>query len=35
VHCISGEGENSCPWCGSVANYSMSDEEFDINRTLG
>ena len=35
VHCISGEGENSCPWCGSVANYGMSDEEFDINRTLG
>ena len=35
VPCISGEGENSCPWCGSVANYGMSDEEFDINRTLG
>ena len=35
VHCISGEGENSCPWCGSVANYTMSDEDFDINRTLG
>jgi von willebrand factor type A len=35
VHCISGEGENECPWCGTVANYGMSSEDFDINRTLG
>ena len=35
VHCIVGEGTNSCPWCGTVANYGMSDESFDINRALG
>ena len=35
THCISGVGENTCPWCGTTAFYGFSDEDFDINRTLG
>ena len=35
THCISGVGENTCPWCGTTAFYEFSDEDFDINRTLG
>ncbi|MFV0178666.1 VWA domain-containing protein [Empedobacter falsenii] len=35
IHCISGEGLNTCPWCGTEAFYGSSDESFDINRTLG
>lgn len=35
IHCISGNGEASCPWCGNVGFYGQSDGYFDINRTLG
>lgn len=35
THCISSVGENTCPWCGTTAFYAFSDEDFDINRTLG
>lgn len=35
THCISGGGEATCPWCGSVGFYGFSEEDFDINRTLG
>lgn len=35
IHCINGSGANICPWCGNEGFYGMSDEEFDINRTLG
>ncbi|MDO4880381.1 MAG: TerY-C metal binding domain-containing protein [Capnocytophaga sp.] len=35
IHCIAGEDSNSCPWCGIVAEYGLSEESFDINRTLG
>ena len=35
IHCISGEGHAKCPWCGSEANYGISEGGFDINRTLG
>ena len=35
VHCISGEGENTCPWCNTTAYYGATDEDFNINRTLG
>lgn len=35
VHCISGEGEAQCPWCGNVGFYGYGSNNFDINRTLG
>ena len=35
VHCISGEGENTCPWCNTTAYYGATNEDFNINRTLG
>lgn len=35
VHCISGTGEATCPWCGNSGTYGLSDEGFDINRGLG
>ncbi|KQT24010.1 hypothetical protein ASG22_08275 [Chryseobacterium sp. Leaf405] len=35
IHCLSGEGVSTCPWCGTTANYGFSSEGFDINRTLG
>ena len=36
VHCISGSNEMvTCPWCGNSSHYGFSDEDFDINRTLG
>ncbi|EHQ42783.1 TerY-C metal binding domain-containing protein [Myroides odoratus] len=35
VHCISGDGYNTCPWCGNEGHYGLSDSDFDINRTLG
>ncbi|KPH13767.1 TerY-C metal binding domain-containing protein [Chryseobacterium sp. ERMR1:04] len=35
IHCIKGEGESLCPWCGTSAYYGFSSEGFDINRTLG
>ena len=35
IRCIAGEGESTCPWCETTAYYSSSDEDYDINRTLG
>lgn len=35
IHCISGTGEATCPWCGMVGVYGRSSEKIDINRTLG
>lgn len=35
IHCIQGDGQATCPWCGNTGYYGMSDEGFDINRTLG
>lgn len=35
VHCISGLGEATCPWCGETAFYGAGEGGFDINRTLG
>lgn len=35
VHCISGDGENKCPWCGQTSFYAAGDGDFGINRTLG
>lgn len=35
VHCISGTGEATCPWCGNTGFYGVSDGDFDINRGLG
>ena len=35
IHCISGQGESKCPYCGNVGYYGVSEGGFDINRTLG
>lgn len=35
IHCISGDGPATCPWCGNTGYYGMSEGGFDINRTLG
>lgn len=35
VHCISGDGEATCPWCGNTGFYGQGEGDFDINRTLG
>lgn len=35
IHCLQGEGHNTCPWCGTSDFYGFSSEGFDINRTLG
>lgn len=35
IHCIQGDGEAHCPWCGNTGYYGMSEGGFDINRTLG
>ncbi|APU96294.1 VWA domain-containing protein [Sphingobacterium siyangense] len=35
IHCIKGDGENTCPWCGNIGFYGASGGGFDINRTLG
>jgi len=35
IHCISGNGEATCPWCGNIGFYGQGDGDFDINRTLG
>lgn len=35
IHCISGQGASKCPWCGNEGYYGISDESFDIGRTLG
>ncbi len=35
IHCISGDGEATCPWCGNVGFYGRGEGNFDINRTLG
>ncbi|MFB2119801.1 TerY-C metal binding domain-containing protein [Parapedobacter sp. 2B3] len=35
IHCISGDGEATCPWCGNTGYYGRGESGFDINRTLG
>lgn len=35
IHCISGDGEATCPWCGNTGFYGTGEGGFDINRTLG
>lgn len=35
IHCISGDGEATCPWCGNQGFYGQGGGNFDINRTLG
>ncbi|WP_407533229.1 TerY-C metal binding domain-containing protein [Elizabethkingia anophelis] len=35
IHCISNMGSNTCPWCGNTGFYGHSEEDFNINRTLG
>lgn len=35
IHCISGDGEATCPWCGNSGYYGQGEGNFDINRTLG
>ena len=35
IHCISSDGEATCPWCGNLGYYGIGDGNFDINRTLG
>jgi uncharacterized protein YegL len=35
IHCLSGPGAQTCPWCGIESSYGIGKEGFDINRTLG
>lgn len=38
IHCIGGDGESTCPWCGKTATYGVcdaSDGGFDIGRGRG
>ncbi|MGV4413191.1 TerY-C metal binding domain-containing protein [Chryseobacterium sp. T1] len=35
IHCISGDGAATCPWCGNTGFYGAAEGGFDINRTLG
>ncbi|WP_367915214.1 TerY-C metal binding domain-containing protein [Leadbetterella sp. DM7] len=35
IHCISGDGAATCPWCGNAGYYGRGDDGIDINRTLG
>lgn len=35
IHCITGNGEAKCPWCGNNGIYGFTDESLNINRTLG
>lgn len=35
IHCISGHGEATCPWCGNTGYYGHAEDGFNINRTLG
>jgi hypothetical protein len=36
VHCISGAGDQTCPWCGERGSYGSGGEDgFDIGRGQG
>lgn len=35
IHCIGDEEQSTCPWCGSIGKYGISEGGFDVNRTLG
>jgi uncharacterized protein YegL len=37
VHCLEGEGERTCPWCGKTGHYGEAGAgvEFDIGRGRG
>ncbi len=35
IHCVDGEGEHTCPWCGKTGAYFGGDENFDIGRGRG
>lgn len=35
IHCISGDGEATCPWCENRGFYGSGEGSFDINRSLG
>lgn len=37
IHCVNGDGEQTCPWCGKTGHYGTSDdgEGFDIGRGRG
>jgi hypothetical protein len=37
IHCLEGEGERTCPWCGNAGNYgaAASGAGFDIGRGRG
>lgn len=35
LHCISGEGEATCPWCNQSSYYGYGSDSFDINRSQG
>lgn len=35
MHCIGMEELNTCPWCGTAAQYGFGEGGMDVNRTLG
>lgn len=35
IHCVNGDGQATCPWCGNRGFYGMAEGDFDINRALG
>ncbi|KAA5605853.1 VWA domain-containing protein [Roseospira marina] len=37
IHCVEGDGEETCPWCGKTGMYQAADdgEGFDIGRGRG
>ena len=35
IHCVEGDGEHTCPWCGMTSAYGTGDDGFDIGRGRG
>lgn len=35
IHCLSGPGESTCPWCSLVNDYQFGDGSFDVGRSQG
>lgn len=35
IFCIGEEGRYTCPWCGGIDDYAMTDESFDVARRIG
>ncbi len=37
IHCVDGDGEHLCPWCGKIGSYESAGdgEGFDIGRGRG